>query len=331
VSVPGNSLGIRGTPLLGLLMGALVAVFFPKYSIILIVLGICGWAIAGSACQTFDLVITYPVSIQMLCISSNCVHTNYSDSNALHYLHYSLSTYCPMATIQNWSCSPCHNISTHFLSTLFYNNDNSDTFGFAVATDQEIVIAFRGTVLTELANVVTDISSVIMTPWLNQNITNAEVGYGFYEAYLGIKSMVISSVIQLRRQFPTLPVVVTGHSLGGALASICSVDLYETLGITPIEWTFGSPRVGNDIWASYHQKIVGVTWRTVNMKDPVPHLPPGGQHVTTEVWFQNDPVNFKICSSTNGEDPTCSDSIPTIETVLDIGDHTDYLGTTNTC
>jgi len=316
---------------LGLLMAALVGAFFPKYSMILIVLAICGWTIAGSTCQSFDLVITYPVSIQMLCTHSNCVNTFYSDSNARHYLDYSLSSYCPMATIQNLTCAPCRNISNHFLSTLFYNNDNSATFGFAVATDQEIIIAFRGTVLTDLANIVTDLSSVVMTPWLNQNITNAQVGYGFYQAYLGIKSMVISSVIQLRQQFPTLPVVVTGHSLGGALASICAVDLYETLGIIPIEWTFGSPRVGNDIWATYHQNIVQVTWRTVNMKDPVPHLPPEGQHVTTEVWFQNDVVNFKICSSTNGEDPTCSDSIPSIETVLDIGDHTDYLGITNTC
>ena len=40
----------------------------------------------------------------------------------------------------------------------------------------------------------------------------------------------------------------------------------------------------------------------------MPHLPTLGMnftHVTQEVWYNEDSSQYKVCSGTNGEDPTC--------------------------
>jgi hypothetical protein len=65
------------------------------------------------------------------------------------------------------------------------------------------------------------------------------------------------------------------------------------------------------------------------MRDPVPHLPFEStlgdefRHVPQEVWeTSNSPLQFQQCSATNGEDPTCSDSIR----VFNILNHAEYMG-----
>jgi hypothetical protein len=40
------------------------------------------------------------------------------------------------------------------------------------------------------------------------------------------------------------------------------------------------------------------------------------------VWYQENNVDFKVCSDVDGEDPTCADSLPL---PISGSDHTDYL------
>jgi predicted lipase len=70
--------------------------------------------------------------------------------------------------------------------------------------------------------------------------------------------------------YPYLPVVVTGHSLGGAIATLAAVDLVEEGIVSPGNigvWNFGSPRVGNQIFSDYATQLLPVLWRTVNQQD----------------------------------------------------------------
>jgi hypothetical protein len=56
-------------------------------------------------------------------------------------------------------------------------------------------------------------------------------------------------------------------------------------------WTFGSPRVGSESFASaYAQALSHRTWRIVNNNDKVPHVPhyPMYHHVPAELWCKSD-------------------------------------------
>ena len=66
-------------------------------------------------------------------------------------------------------------------------------------------------------------------------------------------------------------VLVTGHSLGGAVATLCAFDLArkaEELGISPSQCcciTFGAPRTGNAAFAKlFNQTVKGGCWMLVN-------------------------------------------------------------------
>jgi triacylglycerol lipase len=70
-----------------------------------------------------------------------------------------------------------------------------------------------------------------------------------------------------------LPVVVTGHSLGGALATLLVADLTASTPLKPQAWTFASPRVGDAAFAARYGAMSTVSWRIYNQVDVVPYFP----------------------------------------------------------
>jgi predicted lipase len=72
--------------------------------------------------------------------------------------------------------------------------------------------------------------------------------------------------------------LVTGHSLGAALALLCAADLKRSgvVGSGIKLYDYGSPRVGNRAFANYMYNLLGsgAVMRVVHAKDAVPHLPP---------------------------------------------------------
>ncbi|XP_031486597.1 uncharacterized protein LOC116255031 isoform X3 [Nymphaea colorata] len=99
--------------------------------------------------------------------------------------------------------------------------------------------------------------------------------------------------------------------------------------------TFGQPRVGNSVFASYFSEHVPATFRITNEHDMVPHLPPyytyfpqkTYHHFPREVWLYTLGVGSlvyrieQVCDS-SGEDPSCSRSV----SGNSISDHLNYLG-----
>jgi hypothetical protein len=70
-------------------------------------------------------------------------------------------------------------------------------------------------------------------------------------------------------------VVVAGHSLGAALATLYAVDNAKTDKIpSPICYTFASPRVGDSTFVGIFDQLDFTSWRIVNVRDIVPNLPP---------------------------------------------------------
>jgi predicted lipase len=68
--------------------------------------------------------------------------------------------------------------------------------------------------------------------------------------------------------------VVTGHSLGGALATHALVALTNAGIKVDQYYSFGSPRVGDPNFFLYVKSLFpGAKWRVTHDHDPVPHLP----------------------------------------------------------
>ncbi len=70
-------------------------------------------------------------------------------------------------------------------------------------------------------------------------------------------------------------VTITGHSLGGALATLLGLDLALNSGGTrPEVYTFASPRVGCGEFREQYDALVPATYRVFNHSDLVPKQPP---------------------------------------------------------
>jgi predicted lipase len=71
------------------------------------------------------------------------------------------------------------------------------------------------------------------------------------------------------------------------MATLCALDLRLNLRMPDVRvYTFGSPRVGNAVFARWFEDVVTVHWRFTHNRDIVPSVPPGYMgfhHVSREV------------------------------------------------
>jgi len=281
----------------------------------------------------FVLILIIAVSLQVWSYPDIIPEKGYNDTYTWHraknYLMYSYAAYCQPFGLQNWDCLWCKNTTeVPNIKYVFYS-PITNTYGYIGYNQREIIVAFRGTQFTSYINWEDDLD-VDKTVYPYAGIPGAEVHSGFYDAYMSVKPQVIPAIISLHNSFPSLPIVFVGHSLGGALSTLAVVDASIYINIPPVYvkfyvWNYGSPRVGNQIFANYFRNNIETLWRTVNQRDFIPHLPPrnfGFWHVPTEVWYPSNFTSFVICDS-SGEDPNCSDSL-----YVDDGmtDHYTYLG-----
>lgn len=113
--------------------------------------------------------------------------------------------------------------------------------------------------------------------------------------------------------------IVTGHSLGGALAVFAAMDIRKQ-GISASNtmlYPSGQPRTGNYQWAQQIMKAFPDSYyRIVQGHDPVPHLPPdritfiptGYIHGGHEVHYPGNNPSYLVCpwTTSNPEDNRCS-------------------------
>jgi len=95
-------------------------------------------------------------------------------------------------------------------------------------------------------------------------------------------------------------VTVCGHSLGGALATLLTLDVgLNTSCHAPVAYTYASPRTGDHLFASSYNASIASSYRIANRQDLVPKLPPilpiPYEHVNTE---------FELNPPPNAIDPT---------------------------
>lgn len=120
-----------------------------------------------------------------------------------------------------------------------------------------------------------------------RNIKGCSLHAGFYRIIVSVVNEVIDA---LRRQPTGKPIVITGHSLGGALAQLLAyyLDAYHF----PIHavYTFGGPRVGNAAGVKLYGDLAKITYRVTHGADIVPWIPwlwGAYKHAGAEYWMSN--------------------------------------------
>lgn len=168
--------------------------------------------------------------------------------------------------------------------------------------DETIVIAFRGTRESQDWR----ISNLKMFPVSLKNCFNTskvKVHRGFQKTlYYTDKTTKLSSIDALLKHINDLDliknrkIVITGHSLGGALATLFSVKIRAIMP-NVIEnqleeiVLFGSPSVGLKKFKLFYNEFNKKTIRIINGSDVVPFTPPiFYHHIGQEVWIKKNEI-----------------------------------------
>jgi Predicted lipase len=141
-----------------------------------------------------------------------------------------------------------------------------ETQAYIVGDDKTWILAFRGTEPNNIIDWITDFDAKLI------NGPGGKVHEGFLVALSYVWSD-IWKTLREDRGFRNL--WVTGHSLGGALATLAVAKLRQERG-HPVNglYTFGQPRVGDEDFASrFNQDFGPYAYRFVNNNDVVPRVP----------------------------------------------------------
>ena len=152
-----------------------------------------------------------------------------------------------------------------FKWTQGFNSTETDTQAFLVVKDDNsyAVLAFRGTEVTKLTDIKTDAKASMVS------LIEGRVHKGFINAYKSVETEVEKSVARL----DGIPLYITGHSLGAALATVATQYLEAKPAFSSqiaACYTFGSPRVGND---QFDRDLKSAIYRVVNTTDIVTVVP----------------------------------------------------------
>ena len=183
----------------------------------------------------------------------------------------------------------------------------SDSCGYVVLSHPpsrpRIIVAFRGTY--SITNTIIDLSTIPQeyVPYPGDEdedeseqdetlrkraidpqkaeCTGCTVHAGFMTSWRHTRAQILPYIKDAVKQYPRYQVTLVGHSLGGAVAALATLD-FEARGWNPQITTFGEPRIGNQELMQYVDRsfsnsstasMTGRFRRVTHVNDPVPLLP----------------------------------------------------------
>ena len=253
---------------------------------------------------------------------------SYDEANSKEYWYYNSVAYCQPENIVNWKVSIVSKLYPQMTDLRVYQNAKTDNLAFMGYNPETetIILSFRGSILS-------------FQNWLFQDLnlfktnypkcSGCQVHQGFYQAYKNLPTdTMMSDLKSLKSKYPNSKSVISGHSLGGAMANFAYMDACSFLGQNDLLITYGSPRVGNYQFANFFNQNDcggGNRIRVVHNKDPIPHMPfkiLGYQHAISEIFYTDErSIWFVYCEK--AEDETCSNKIGEME--QSPADHTNYM------
>jgi hypothetical protein len=167
------------------------------------------------------------------------------------------------------------------------HNEKSDTQGFVATKDKTIYVAWRG---SKSKKDFQNDASIDKVPFINDG-EKVHIGFKYcWESVIGDTYDAIDTAIE-NLKGETTDIVVCGHSLGGAIATLYAHSIkkhYPHYNVKSV--TIGSPRVGNKTFKDNYDLSDIDTLRVVHNNDLVTHTP--------YIGFQH--VNYQLRLDTNG-------------------------------
>ncbi len=187
--------------------------------------------------------------------------------------------------------------SWKFTTCDFHSMDNTECF--VASSPQVVLVAFRG---TQQAG-----------DWLiNLNLATKRASYGyvhrgFYSAFHSVRNrleQLLDGAVARDKK-----VIITGHSLGGAVATIAAAEWQGKYPVSGV-YTYGQPAVGFTAFRSHMNITYGASYRRfVNDDDIVAQVPPGYRHAGKLFHFDS---GSGVSHERSAEATSATDDTPTM-------------------
>jgi predicted lipase len=179
-----------------------------------------------------------------------------------------------------WGRHKQRNRTTSMQQRIKRRRNRSVYRGFVLASEHHSLILLRGTQrriewLTNLLLFQTPYRDYQHSSVLTQRIDYGKVHAGFAATYR--ESFHPQLIPLVQHLDPSVPCYVSGHSMGGALATLAVLDLALHFPHRRSHlhlYTYASPRVGDPTFAHLHRRLIPNSYRITNVADTVPLLPP---------------------------------------------------------
>lgn len=230
---------------------------------------------------------------QLIPVTAQAYDTNpvaqFSPADAFVALRWAFLAYLEGNALLAWntsnvcsSCPACAQVSS--VTSIQYIEADKNGAAFLLRTsDNIVVLSFRGT--NSLSDGILDFDAIRME-YLGCGEVPASTCYlhtGFYTIYTNLLKYLVPA---LHNEIPAAqraitPIVITGHSLGGALATIAAYELSLAGYLVRGVFTFGSPRVGNLVSSCF------LIYPTTSMLYFTMSFPPYSPFITTHAGFHS--------------------------------------------
>eukprot|EP00911_Craspedida_sp_UC1_P000804 UC1_evm1s616 len=195
--------------------------------------------------------------------------------------------YDDINAVSDWSCYVCKKKEGDDAITGFRLARTNPTFrdvrsdiqfygGYLAQADAN-VIAFRGTpgLLTVdwLTNLDVKLDPLDFLPHAVSAEIQVHSGYQNIIKDAKVSQALLALARELQASHPRASLVITGHSLGGALAGMAAMLIQAHLDIEPRVVAFGTPRTGNEAWARLVRAKLPSATRVTSYADPVARMP----------------------------------------------------------
>ena len=168
-----------------------------------------------------------------------------------------------------------------------YDNKNDPIFGtiFTQTQSDNIWISFRGSLTSNewKEDFIMKQESLFQTP---QNIKQVQLDFlttstgetanvhkGFVDIYTNFRNDLLSTIQQINTDKKKL-IIISGHSIGAAVATLVAVDLAQSGYTNIVVYTFACPRIGDNTFKTIVDDTLKLpVYRVVNISDLIPNSP----------------------------------------------------------